>query len=182
MFIVERLRGISGCEIFHFRYWEPPWTTLQSAMSSLPLWSGALALTWVAAAKTTGAWKQRSVNAAVFTSAIVLHLVIDFLLHRDDARAQFQPISDWVFRSPVSYWDPAHFGWIVMPMEMVLGLFLASLIIQRFRTRSTRMGTAMLCALYAVSLAALTVGTAEHDRGPGSCSRNAYIGSDLPVI
>ncbi len=175
MFAVERLRGLSSCEIFHFRYWEQPWTILQASMSSLPLWTAVLVLALIATFATTGTWRRRSVCAAVFTAAVVLHLTIDFLLHHDDARAQFQPFTDWVFRSPVSYWDPAHFGWIVMPIEIALGIVLAGMIVLQFRTRSARVGTAMLCTFYAVSLAALTVGTSEHDRSPGSCSKNSEI-------
>lgn len=180
MFAVERLRGLSSCEIFHFRYWEPPWTQLQAIMSSLPLWIGAFVLALIAMSATSGTWRQRFLCTAVFAAATVLHLSIDFTLHHDDARAQFQPITDWVFRSPVSYWDPAHFGRFVMPMEMALGIFLAGMIALRFRKRSALIGSTMLCMFYLVTLAALTVGTTEHDRGPGSCSGNSNLAQAFP--
>ena len=48
---------------------------------------------------------------------MTLHAVCDLLLHHDDAHLHFFLLSDWRFRSPVSYWDPNHFGEIVASLE-----------------------------------------------------------------
>jgi len=50
--------------------------------------------------------------------AALFHLALDFPLHNDDARAHFWPVTNWKFISPVSYWDPKHFGHIVGPIEV----------------------------------------------------------------
>ena len=41
---------------------------------------------------------------------MLLHSLGDFPLHHDDAHRHFFPFSDWRFISPISYWDPAHYG------------------------------------------------------------------------
>jgi membrane-bound metal-dependent hydrolase YbcI (DUF457 family) len=38
------------------------------------------------------------------------HTMVDFLTHSDDARPLFWPISDWKWASPISYYDPLHYG------------------------------------------------------------------------
>ncbi|KUJ77781.1 hypothetical protein [Ruegeria profundi] len=35
MFFVERLNGSKGCEVFHYRYWEELWVTLQSVLNTI---------------------------------------------------------------------------------------------------------------------------------------------------
>ncbi|MGH3087607.1 MAG: hypothetical protein ACRDSJ_09855 [Rubrobacteraceae bacterium] len=38
------------------------------------------------------------------------HTIVDFLTHVDDARPLFWPISDWLWSSPVSYYNPDYYG------------------------------------------------------------------------
>lgn len=42
--------------------------------------------------------------------SMLLHCLLDFPLHNDDAHRHFFPFSDWRFESPVSYWDPRFYG------------------------------------------------------------------------
>lgn len=60
--------------------------------------------------------------ATVLSGAALLHLALDFPLHHDDGRPHFWPLSDWVFESPVSYWDRQHHALWVAPVEVVLAL------------------------------------------------------------
>ena len=57
--------------------------------------------------------------AAVFCASALLHLAFDFPFHNDDARPHFWPLSDWVFESPLSYWDRAHHGTLVGAAEWI---------------------------------------------------------------
>jgi len=41
-------------------------------------------------------------------------------VHHDDGHRHFFPLSDWRFESPVSYWDPAHYGHIFLWIELLL--------------------------------------------------------------
>ncbi len=169
MFVVERLQGASGCEVFHYRYWEQPWTTLQMVMNSIPAYLAFIAL-GLASLLLAGSWSRRiALIAIVFASSALLHVGFDFLLHHDDARAQWMPLTDWIFRSPVSYWDPRYYGRFVMTFEIGLGLTLAVLIGLRFRSRGVWAAVAIVSLGYGGSIAAGLVSGDDHVRGPGSC-------------
>ena len=56
-----------------------------------------------------------------------IHSVIDIATHHHDGPLlQFPFDFDYRCKSPFSYWDPRHYGWIVMPLEHALDLGAAS--------------------------------------------------------
>ncbi|MEO0497657.1 MAG: hypothetical protein AAF141_09845, partial [Pseudomonadota bacterium] len=57
-------------------------------------------------------------------------------------------LSDWRFRSPVSYWDPAHYGNIWAPIEGALGLVLAIILFRRFKSVVARAMIGAVIAAY----------------------------------
>jgi hypothetical protein len=79
--------------------------------------------------------------------AALLHLGFDFLLHHDDGRAHFWPISNWIFQSPVSYWDGKHYGDIVGPLEVLASLGCCAVLWRRFTGQGMRVLIAMLALL-----------------------------------
>jgi hypothetical protein len=105
----------------------------------------------------------------VFAVAALLHVGTDFLLHHNDARRHFWPLSDWVFRSPLSYWDPAYHGDVFVFFEIGLGLSLAAILWRRFPVFKPRLALALACLGYGLILYASVFGAAVHDKGPGSC-------------
>ena len=169
MFVVERLSGSTGCEVFHYRYWEEPWVTLQSVLNSIPLYLGLLLMAGIMTATTSGRPRVISVNIAVLAASALLHVSADFLLHHEDARAQWHPISEWVFRSPVSYWDPDHYGKSFGVFEIALGISLVVVVGRRFSRRLVWAGLVVLLLGYSGTIAASFMEIASHDRGPGSC-------------
>jgi hypothetical protein len=62
----------------------------------------------------------RTAPARAFLASMALHAVADLLTHHDDAHRHLWPLSGWRFASPVSYWDPAHFGAWFAPLECAL--------------------------------------------------------------
>lgn len=48
----------------------------------------------------------------------LLHSLEDFPVHHDDAHRHFFPFSNYRFISPISYWDPKHYGAIVAAVEL----------------------------------------------------------------
>lgn len=109
-YLWARASGMSERAIWRQGYFDPAWQTLFDAFHSLPL----LALAALAA------WRLRMQVAVMFLLAMMLHSLIDFGLHHDDSHRHFWPLSDWRLASPISYWDPAHFGAIVAPLELLL--------------------------------------------------------------
>jgi hypothetical protein len=62
----------------------------------------------------------------------LLHLFFDLALHHNDGRAHFWPISSWIFESPLSYWDPRHYGNVVGPLEVAASLACCVVLWRRF--------------------------------------------------
>lgn len=169
MFIIERLRGASGCEVFHYRYWEQPWTTLQILLNSIPVYFALLALSLGGLLVPDVLPRKVVLIVLVFVSSALLHVGADFLLHHEDARAQWMPFTDWIFRSPVSYWDPRHYGQVFMTFEIGLGLTLAALVGLRFRTKRVWAAVTILSLGYLGTIATGLVSGGDHPRGLGSC-------------
>ncbi len=63
-----------------------------------------------------------------------LHALIDIFTHADDGPILFFPLN-WTYRfnSPISYWDPEHYGLIFAPLEHVLDLLLIIVLIRAWR-------------------------------------------------
>ena len=75
----------------------------------------------------------------VFAAAGLLHLALDFPLHHDDGRPHFWPLSDWVFQSPISYWDRAHYAGTIGPIEMALSVLFCGVLMLRFDSVRSRL-------------------------------------------
>jgi len=105
-----KLQGLSEHVIWRENYYDAAWQNLFDAFHSFPL----LGLAWLLA------WRARMQALSVFFASMVLHSLFDFPLHHDDAHRHFWPLSDFRFASPVSYWDPAHYGQFIAPLELLL--------------------------------------------------------------
>jgi len=86
--------------IWNEAYYRPFWQDIFAIGNSIPLalLGAGLAL-----------WLRRPAGVALFVSMLLHHLE-DFPLHHEDAHQHFWPLSSYRFISPVSYWDPDHYG------------------------------------------------------------------------
>jgi len=114
--------------VFGQLYFSEAWQSVFRIDNSFVLWGIAFALGVMA----------RSPVAIALCGAALLHLLLDFPLHHNDGRAHFWPISNWIFASPVSYWDNRHYGGIVAPIEIVLSLAFCVLLWRRYTGRWMR--------------------------------------------
>lgn len=110
--------GTAPQVVFGELYYSDAWQSVFAADNSLILWGIVFALAlW-------RGWRP----LMAFTGAALLHIALDFPLHAGDGRAHFWPLSDWIFDSPVSYWDRSHHAGWVGPIELALcALFVAIL-------------------------------------------------------
>ena len=99
--------GIPPHVVFDQLYFSDGWQTVFAIDNSFVLWGLALSV---------GLWRQWQL-LTIGASAGLLHLATDFFLHAGDGRPQFWPFSDWVFHSPVSYWDSTHHAMWVVPVS-----------------------------------------------------------------
>ena len=127
--------GLPEQQIFGEAYFRTPWQDFFDLFNSLPL----IAACWLVA-RALG-----SVRGQVGSAAALLHGMCDLPLHREDAHRRFFPFSDWRFSSPVSYWDPAHFGMAWSTLEGVGVLALSWLLWRRFPNRLARASLALVC-------------------------------------
>lgn len=60
-----------------------------------------------------------------FLLSCALHTVIDIVTHHNDGPLVLFPLDwSWRFSSPVSYWDPEHYGGVFAVFELVLDVSL----------------------------------------------------------
>ncbi len=129
--------GIPESVVFGQLYFSDRWQTVFAIDNSVFLWGGILA---------AALWR-RMPRLTAFAAAGLLHLALDFPLHHDDGRPHFWPVSDWVFESPVSYWDGRHHAGVVAPLEVLASVGLAALAFARHRRIWLRALLALLVAL-----------------------------------
>lgn len=132
--------GISPDHVFGTLYFSDAWQQVFKVDNSFLVWGAGFALGW---------WRG-SRTAMIFAASGLMHLAFDFPLHHDDGRAHFWPLSDWVFQSPISYWDTSHHAGIIGPIEMGLSLLFCGILMRRFTSLRSRF---LIAALAIVQLA-----------------------------
>ncbi len=148
-YLYERIvLGTPERVIWSTRYFDPAWQTFINVFNALPLIGlGAFV-----------AWRARASAWLAFFSSMAVHCVTDLLVHREDAHAHFFPLSSWRFVSPVSYWDPGHYGALVGLVELVLVFGGAAVLIKCYGHRPWRVIAALVLllslvpAIYALSV------------------------------
>ena len=128
------IQSIPAQTVFDSYYFSPEWQAVFAIDHGLLLWGAVLAFGVV----------LRHQIVTAFAGSGLLHAATDFLVHHSDARRQFWPLTDWIFRSPVSYWDRSHYGGIFGPVEIAVSLLLCGLLWHRYPSRLGRAGIVLL--------------------------------------
>lgn len=129
------INGLSFDRVFGEAYYSDFWQQIFAVNNSAPVFATFLVL---------GLW-LRAEWLWAFGLAALLHVICDLPLHHDDAHVHFWPFTDWVFTSPVSYWDPRHHGVVAGWIEAGLSLALAVILLRRFKSVIAR--TAIIVGL-----------------------------------
>lgn len=126
LYYLSKGQDITDMHSFMFNdfFFNNPWWIIPHNLLHAPLLLLlGLALTWR---------YRRRLNSAArwvfwFLSATLLHTFVDLLTHATDGPLLLFPF-DWSlrFHSPVSYWDPAHYGRQFFIFEMGLNVLLLS--------------------------------------------------------
>ena len=96
-------------------YFNSPWWIAGHNLLHAPI----ILLAVIAAASLfTSSWRRRIRS---FAAGALVHSMIDIFVHHDDGPLVFFPVS-WSIRfsSPVSYWDPDHYGWFLRPLDLAI--------------------------------------------------------------
>jgi len=137
-FVEKVVRRTPEAVIWRQNYHQPHWQNFIDLFNSLPL----MLLGWVLAA-----WVGSKLGVLLFTS-MALHVLGDLPLHHHDAHRHFFPFSDWRFHSPVSYWDPNHYGQIVTLFEILAVLVGSVWLVQGYEAWPARLSIALVGMLY----------------------------------
>ena len=113
--------GVPAERVFRDLYYSDAWQTVFAIDNSVFVWGAVLA----AGLALRRAW------VVALGAAALLHVALDLPLHHDDGRPHFWPLSDWVFESPLSYWDVRRGAGWVAPLEALLALACAILLWRR---------------------------------------------------
>jgi len=123
MILWERfVLGTDMRTIFDERYFAPEWHLTFAISNSVPLFALGAAL----------GYARGLVSLWVFCAAAFVHVALDLPLHHDDGHPHFWPFSDWIYASPVSYWDPNHHGMAAGAAEVALCVVLGAILWRRF--------------------------------------------------
>jgi hypothetical protein len=135
------IMGIPAQTVFREYYYSDAWQSVFAVDNSFILWGLLLGI---------ALW-QTWPRVVAFAAAGLAHLALDFPLHTHDARQHFWPVTDWVFESPVSYWDSRAHAGIVGPIEYALALGCAIWLFRKFRHLGIRIATVGLLAMETLS-------------------------------
>ena len=155
VFWSTRLLGIPEHEVFGQLYFSDVWQAIFAIDHGFFVWVSLFGL---------GVWRG-SILLRAFAGSGVLHAFADFLTHHDDARRQFWPLTDWEFRSPISYWDTRFYGSIFTLFEFSLVIVLTSFLLWRLRSPLERI--LVLAVAAPVILSVLLTGTFHGLHGMG---------------
>lgn len=131
-------------------YYSAPWWTLDQIANSAPLYAVVLVLGLTAGRRLGSAWWPRFLTALSLSA--LLHVVLDFFTHASDGHCHFWPLSDFVFNSPVSYWEGAHFGRPFGILEALSGLVAAPILWRLYRGWVVRTFSGILLLLSVLGL------------------------------
>jgi hypothetical protein len=125
-------------ELWDILYFDSAWTPFITLSHSFILWPILAVLAFT--------FKKRFI--AWLAASAVLHIIMDFFVHSSDAYAHFWPLSNWKFESPLSYWNPAHYGNIVGTLDTVIVLLLLVYLLKQATSKTAKYSIIFLCILY----------------------------------
>lgn len=142
------VQGATPGEIFRTLYFSDTWQAMFASWHSFPVWGVVAAAAW---------WLRRPALSA-FAASGLLHLAMDFPVHADDPHRHVWPLSGWRFYSPVSYWNPAHHGDVLVPLETALILYLLAFLMRPHRSLAARSALSTALAGYVAVKASFAFG------------------------
>ena len=145
MYGIETLKGTDETKIWRDVYFSPFRQDVVAWRNSIPLYLVLLSMAWILISKGN---RTAGKLLAVFAGSCLAHMALDFPVHVEDAHRHLFPLSNFRFRSPVSYWDPRHFGVQMMALESLLGIGISVYLIRKFKNLFARLGIGMLLLGY----------------------------------
>lgn len=138
MFLQAKARGVADEVIWGELYYSSLWQEIGAVTNSIPVYVflmliGNLLGGRLGTKKHIATLTNSAGYVLLFLGlAALLHCLTDLPLHVDDGHAHFWPFTDWIFASPVSYWDQDHYALYWQPVEIIIALVCVLVIWRRF--------------------------------------------------
>jgi len=87
-------------EVWDTLYFTDSWQNIIDIFNSLPI------ILFILLASLVYKWR----SGVLLACSMCIHVLGDLFLHNDDAHRHLFPLSDYRLISPISYWDPVHYG------------------------------------------------------------------------
>lgn len=133
-----KARGIADAVIWQELYFSAFWQKIGAITNSIPLYV-FIAVVAIMLGGRIFRCQSGTINTKLFgqvflflSAAALIHCLTDLPLHVDDGHAHFWPFSNWIFASPVSYWDSNHYAHYWQPIEILIALVCVVSIYRRF--------------------------------------------------
>ena len=97
-------------EIWETLYFQAHWQTFFDLFNSIPLILLGFGICWI----------LKHYKGSALCASMLLHCSLDFPFHHDDGHRHFWPFSEYRFSSPISYWDPHHYGTVGAGIELCI--------------------------------------------------------------
>lgn len=146
-YVYQKSLGRSELQIWSSAYYEPAWQALFDLFNSVPL----IVVGWL----ICHLWEK--LRGKALFSSLGLHALCDFALHHDDAHRHFYPLFNWRFESPVSYWDPRHYGQYFSIFEIAVVVLGCVYLSWAHRSRLARGTVICVATVYVLYLAYVLV-------------------------
>ena len=89
----------------------------------------------------------------LIAASAIVHVLCDLPLHNDDAHRHFLPFTNWRFISPVSYWDPKHFGVYAMITELLIAVSACICVVVGKNSKSIKVAGWVTLSIYFAGMA-----------------------------
>jgi hypothetical protein len=138
----QKVVGSSESDIWTTLYFLDHWQWFFDIFNSIPVYA-LIALV---------CYKRDHQIGFLVSASALIHVLCDFPLHNDDAHRHFLPLTNWRFESPVSYWDPKHFGIYVAICELLMAVsFCTALTFKRY-SKPIRVSAWIVFSIYILVL------------------------------
>jgi len=138
----QKCIGTPEMEIWSTQYFLESWQFCFDIFNSIPVF---------AVAAIVCHFCGNRIGFLIAASALI-HVLCDFPLHHDDAHRHFLPLTNWRFESPVSYWDPKHFGIFVAITELVMAVSVCIFMTFKRNSKPVRVMAWATLSIYAAVL------------------------------
>ncbi len=146
-YVVQKLAGSSERDIWSQHYFDESWQLFFDVFNSIPL----MLLILVVCRWRRYRWPE------LLAASALLHLACDLPLHHDDAHRHFLPFTHWRWFSPISYWDPRHYGRLFAVLELVFAIGSLSFLVARNEHRPIRWVAALMLGVYGLAVGGLVL-------------------------